>query len=208
MKLLLENWRIFLKEELLVPTDINKRIISIYDFDETIARSNTEIRVSDKETGQYYKTITTQQEYDRLVADGNYEFDFSNLEYVTDPTELIPVTNKLRNDVERGKMQVIILTARAGNAEGVHFYDDSEKNIRDMEDAKERLIDLDRIRFFTINQVGEDAEIQKRGSSLGSKKDKVDPFSKEIKTKLGPFKGPRTMGTLGPGGRIPEGKKK
>tara|TARA_R110002051_G_scaffold306004_2_gene376349 strand:- start:2537 stop:3289 length:753 start_codon:yes stop_codon:yes gene_type:complete len=250
MKLLLENWRKYLNEELLVPTDINKRVISIYDFDETIARSNTEIRVSDKETGQYYKTITTQQEYDRLVADGNYEFDFSNLEYVTDPTELVPVTNKLRNDVKRGKTQVMILTARAGNSEWeiqmyldsigipadellivgcegcnkgeyvedlvrsnptievVHFYDDSEKNIRDVEDAKERLIDLDRIRFFTINQVGEDAEIQKRGSALGAKKDRGGPRSKEAKTKLGPFKGQKAMGTLGPGGRIPEGKKK
>lgn len=252
MKLLLENWREYLKEELLVPIDIDKGVVSIYDFDETIARSNTEMKVSDKETGQYYKTITTQQEYDRLDATGDYEFDFSNLEFVIDPTELIPITNKLRNDVENIEMQVVILTARAENAEEeiqmylesidiptdkllivgcegcdkgkyvealvrknstievVHFYDDSEKNIRDMRRARERLIDdLDRIRFFTINQVGEEAEIQKRGSSLGARSKEEDFESmlfSEPKPDVQRYKG--SLGQAGPGGRIPENKGK
>jgi len=208
MKLLLENWRRFLKEDTVVPTDINRKVISIYDFDETIARSEGHIDVVDKETGQHYKRITTQQEYDKLAATGDYEFDFSNLDYVINPTELVPVTKQLRSAVESRHIQAMILTAKAGNAEGeiqmyldsigiptddliiigcagcnkgeyiedlvrrnptievVHFFDDSDTNIRDVQGARERLCDLDRLRFFFINQVGPEAEIEKRGSAV------------------------------------------
>jgi len=250
MKLLLENWRKFLKEELVVPTDINKKAISVYDFDETIAASKGQIGVYDKETGQHFKTITTQAEYDKLAETGKYDFDFSNLAYITDPTELVPVTNKLRKDVENKAMQVMILTARAGNAEGeiqmyldsigiptddlyivgcsgcdkgkyvedmarrnptievIHFYDDSEKNIRDMERAKERMADLKRIRFFMINRVDPDAEIKKQGSSLGANKERDEEADLFAKSKPTAARHKKSMGDLGPGGRIVERKKK
>jgi len=250
MKLLIENWRKFLKEELVVPTDINKKAISVYDFDETIAASKGQIGVYDKETGQHFKTITTQAEYDKLAETGKYDFDFSNLAYITDPTELVPVTNKLRKDVENKAMQVMILTARAGNAEGeiqmyldsidiptddlyivgcsgcdkgkyveemarrnptievIHFYDDSEKNIRDMERAKERMADLKRIRFFMINRVDPDAEIKKQGSSLGANKERDEEADLFAKSKPTAAKHKKSMGTAGPGGRIVERKKK
>jgi hypothetical protein len=250
MKLLLENWRKFLKEELVVPTDINKKAISVYDFDETIAASKGQIGVYDKETGQHFKTITTQAEYDKLAETGKYDFDFSNLAYITDPTELVPVTNKLRKDVENKAMQVMILTARAGNAEGeiqmyldsigiptddlyivgcsgcdkgkyvedmarrnptievIHFYDDSEKNIRDMERAKERMADLKRIRFFMINRVDADAEIEKQGSALGANKERDEEVDLFAKSKPTAARHKKSMGDLGPGGRIVERKKK
>lgn len=250
MKLLMENWRKFLTEELVVPTDINKRAISVYDFDETIAASEGQIGVYDKETGQHVKTITTQAEYDKLAETGKYDFDFSNLEYITDPTELVPVTKNLRRDVENGAMQVMILTARAGNAEGeiqmyldsigiptddlyivgcsgcnkgeyvedvvrrnptievVHFYDDSQKNIRDMQAAKERLADLKRIRFFMINQVGPDADIERRGSALGANREREEEADLFAKPRPTVARHPKSMGTRGPGGRIVERKKK
>ena len=209
MKLLLENWRRFLNEDTVVPTDINKKAISIYDFDETIARSEGHVDAYYKGTDKLYKRVTTQAGYDEILASGEeYDYDFSNLDYITDPTELVPVTNKLRKDVENRAMQVMILTARAGNAEGeiqmyldsigistddlyivgcegcdkgkyvedmvrrnptievVHFFDDSDTNIGDVQSARERLCDLDRLRFFFINQVGPEAEIEKRGSAV------------------------------------------
>ena len=246
MKLLLENWRKFLKEELVVPTDINKKAISIYDFDETIAHSDGHIDVSDKETGQFYKRITTQQEYDKLAKTGKYDFDFSNLDKVINPVELVPVTNRLRQDVKNNKMQVMILTARAPNAEDeiqmyldsigipaddlyivgcagcdkgkyieemvrrnpsievVHFYDDSIKNIRDMQAAKERLRDLERVRFLTINQINPEVEIKKMGTSLGveRKPEREDNPRPQASTHK------KSMGFLGPGGRIVERRNK
>jgi len=126
MKLLFENWRKFLTEELVVPIDINKKAISIYDFDETIAHSDGHIDVIDKETGQFYKRVTTQQEYDKLAKTGKYDFDFSNLDKVINPVELVSVTNRLRHDVKNDKMQVMVLTARAANAEDeIQMYLDS-----------------------------------------------------------------------------------
>ena len=114
-----ENWRKFLAEELVVPTDINLPNISIYDFDETIARSEGHVDAYYKGTDKLYKRMTTQAEYDKVSASGEeYDYDFSNLDYITDPTELVPVTKRLRHDVENKAMQVMILTARAGNAEG------------------------------------------------------------------------------------------
>jgi len=250
MKLLFENWRKFLAEELVVPTDINKKAISIYDFDETIARSEGHIDAYYKGTDKLYKQITTQAEYDKLAETGEYDFDFSNLEYITDPTELVPVTNRLRRAVENKAMQVMILTARAGNAEGeiqmyldsigiptddlyivgcsgcnkgeyvedlvrrnptievIHFYDDSHKNIKDMEAARERLCDLDRVRFFMINQVDEDAEMKKQGSSVCADSKAAKEADLFAEPKPGPFPGPGTMGRRGPGGRIVERKKR
>ena len=251
MKLLLENWRKFLKEDTVVPTDINKKAVSVYDFDETIARSEGHVDAYYKGTDKLYKRITTQAGYDEILASGEeYDYDFSNLDYITDPTELIPVTNKLRKDVENRAMQVMILTARAGNAEGeiqmyldsigiptddlyivgcegcdkgkyvedmarrnptievIHFYDDSEKNIRDMERAKERMADLKRIRFFMINRVDPDAELEKKGTALGPNKEReedanlfAEPDKQAIKYRPGRQK-------RGPGGMIPERKKK
>ena len=251
MKLLLENWRKYLNEELLVPTDINKRIISIYDFDETIARSEGHVDAYYKGTDKLYKRVTTQAGYDEILASGEeYDYDFSNLDYITDPTELVPVTKRLREDVESRHIQVMILTARAGNAEGeiqmyldsigiptdellivgcegcnkgeyiedlvrrnptievVHFYDDSETNIKTVQGARERLCDLDRIRFFFINQVGPKAEIDKRGSSVcvSSKSAKEADLFRDKDPQAEKYRPGRRY--IGPGGRIPEGKKK
>jgi len=250
MKLLLENWRRYLNEGSIVPTDIHRRALSVYDFDETIAASEGKIGVYDKETGQHFKTITTQAEYDKLAETGKYDFDFSDLEYITDPTELVPVTNKLRKDVENKAMQVMILTARAGNAEGeiqmyldsigiptddlyivgcegcdkgeyvedmarrnptievIHFYDDSEKNIRDMERAKERMADLKRIRFFIINRVDPDAELKKKGTALGSNKEREEDVNLFAEPKKQAIKYRPGRQKRGPGGMIPERKKK
>ena len=246
MKLLMESWRKFLIEELVVPTDINKKAISVYDFDETIARSEGHIDVYFKGTDKLYKRVTTQAEYDKLAETGEYDFDFSNLEYITNPTELVPVTKNLRRDVENAAMQVMILTARAGNAEGeiqmyldsigiptddlyivgcagcdkgqyiedvvrrnptievVHFYDDSQKNIKDMQAAKERLADLKRIRFFMINQVGPDADIERKGSALAANKEKREEADLFAKPQPTAARHSKSMGTRGPGGRIVE----
>jgi len=124
MKLLLENWRKFLKEELIVPT-INMPNLIIYDFDETIAQSEGFIIARHKETGEEQK-ITTQEEYDQLKVTEEYDFDFSNLSKITDPVEIVPITKKLRSDLRKPNTQVMILTARQPEAEDeIQIYLDS-----------------------------------------------------------------------------------
>jgi len=113
---LMENWRKYLlKEELVVPV-IDSSNLVIYDFDETIASSVGFIVTTHKETGDVGK-ITTQKEYDALLATGEYDFDFDNLNQVTDPTEITPITKHLRRDVGSSGIQVMILTARQQTAE-------------------------------------------------------------------------------------------
>ena len=77
MKLLLENWR----QYLLFENIETATRLSIFDFDETIAFSEGHINVIDKETGEEFQ-ISSQEEYDKLKADGGYEFDFTPLDEV------------------------------------------------------------------------------------------------------------------------------
>ena len=85
---------------------------------------------------------------------------------------------------------------------------DSQKNIKDMQAAKERLADLKRIRFFMINQVGPDADIERKGSALGANREREEEADLFAKPRPTAARHPKSMGTRGPGGRIVERKKK
>lgn len=108
MKLLLENWRQYVLFENIETASR----LSIFDFDETIAFTEGHINVTNKITGEEFKT-TSQEEYDELKASGKYEFDFSPLDDVNNATENPNVTRVLRNRLQDNKTQVMVLTARA-----------------------------------------------------------------------------------------------
>ena len=108
MKLLLENWRQYVLFENIETASR----LSIFDFDETIAFTEGHINVTNKITGEEFKT-TSQEEYDELKASGKYEFDFSPLDDVNNATENPNVTRILRNRLQDNKTQVMVLTARA-----------------------------------------------------------------------------------------------
>ncbi len=107
MKLLLENWRKYLNENI----GTAKRL-SIFDFDETIAFSEGYIIVINKQTGKQFN-ISSQEEYDKLKNDGGYEFDFSPLDQVNNAVENPNITSILRDRLSDSNTQVMILTARA-----------------------------------------------------------------------------------------------
>jgi len=107
MKLLLENWRKYLNENIETATRL-----SIFDFDETIAFSEGYIIVIDKQTGKQFN-ISSQEEYDKLKNDGGYEFDFSPLDQVNNAVENPNITSILRDRLADSNTQVMILTARA-----------------------------------------------------------------------------------------------
>ena len=127
MKILLENWRKFITEEVEPITTLR-----IFDFDETIAhtRSQTRVKAPDGST----TTLSNQKEFeeymeaaaakeginafdavDTLIQLG-YEIDLSDFSIVKDPDEITVVTDILRNFPENSK--TYIMTARRGNSIG------------------------------------------------------------------------------------------
>ena len=108
MKLLLENW----SKYILFENIENATRLSIFDFDETIAFTEGHINVTNKQTGERFKT-RTQEEYDAIKDDERYEFDFSPLDNVHNAVENTNITSILRDRLKDSNTQVVILTARA-----------------------------------------------------------------------------------------------
>ena len=109
MKLLLENWRQFLTEQ-------QGRRLSIFDFDDTIAASKSKTMARDQRTGEVIR-VPDQATQDAMVARGGYDFDFSEFDLIIDPEEITPIMKKLRKRLTEPNTQVMILTARAPEAE-------------------------------------------------------------------------------------------
>jgi len=127
MKLLLENWRKFINEEYEPITTLR-----IFDFDETIAHTESETRVKapdgstatlrdQKEFEEYMNAAAAKEgieafdAVDRLM-DLGYQIDLSDFSIVKDPLEISLVTDKLREFPENSK--TYIMTARRGQSLG------------------------------------------------------------------------------------------
>ena len=125
MKLIMENWRQFLTE-----SQVTK--LRIFDFDETIAFTNSSVKVvtpngkrvefpSQLAYDQYIKKMGTKlgiKDFDPVPAmmDMGYEFDYSDFSKVIDPKEndrVVKILGKVaganREDPSR---EVYIMTAR------------------------------------------------------------------------------------------------
>ena len=137
MKLIMENFKRFLREN---ASPIKK--LRIFDFDETIAFTQSSVKVITATGGRL--TLPTQEEFDRFIASEmsrlsqmghrfefdpipalveiGYEFDFSDFSRVIDPRENGQVTKIIRAVVEANKMdptrEVYVMTARADDARG------------------------------------------------------------------------------------------
>ena len=127
MKLLLENWRKFINEmEEPITT------LRIFDFDETIAHTESETRVkapdgstavlqNQKEFEQYMNSAAEREginafdPIDQLVELG-YQIDLSDFAMVKNPREITVVTDIMRNFPADSKTYII--TARRGDAIG------------------------------------------------------------------------------------------
>jgi hypothetical protein len=195
MKLLLERWNKFLKEDLNTATRL-----SVFDFDETLAYSEGSIDILDKE-GNKVQTITTQEEYDEWedapeIQSGELKFDYSNLDNITNPTEIVGITDIMRDRTSDSATQVMVVTARSSRTEDdihryldainiptddlyvkgmgdeglgrgkggfifsvleefpdireVEFYDDSQKNITDVNAAKAQALEQGMVDVFDV----------------------------------------------------------
>ena len=195
MKLLLERWNKYLNEDLNTATRL-----SVFDFDETLAFSEGKIDILDQE-GNIVQTITTQEEYDEWEDDeriksGELKFDYSDLDNITNPTEITGITKLLRDATNDPYTQVMIVTARSSKTEDdihrylaaidiptddlyvkgmgdeglgrgkggfifsvleefpnireVEFYDDSQKNITDVNAAKSQALEQGMVDAFHV----------------------------------------------------------
>jgi len=127
MKLLFENWRKFI-------TEMEEPIttLRIFDFDETIAHTESETRVKapdgtetalrGQEEFEEYMSAAAAEEgieafdaVDALVERG-YQIDLSDFSIVKDPAEITLVTDVMRNFPENSK--TYIMTARRGKSLG------------------------------------------------------------------------------------------
>ena len=194
MKLLLERWNKYLNEDLNTATRL-----SVFDFDETIAFSEANMDILDQE-GNIVHTISTKEydkwENDERIKSGELKFDYSELDVITNPTEIVAVTDIMRDRTADGSTQVMVVTARTsktsddihryldaigvptddlyikgmgdeglGRGKGgfifsileefpdikqVEFYDDSPKNIIDVNAAKAQALELGMVDVFDL----------------------------------------------------------
>ena len=127
MKLLLENWRKFIAEDYEPVTTLR-----IFDFDETIAHTESETRVTapdgstatlrDQKEFEDYMNAAAEKEgieafdaVDELKNIG-YKIDLSDFSIVKDPDEIKIVTDIMREFSDNSK--TYIMTARRGNSLG------------------------------------------------------------------------------------------
>ncbi len=127
MKLLLENWRKYLNEDYEPITTLR-----IFDFDETIAHTSSETRVTapdgstatlgdQKQFEEYMKAAAAKEGIEtfdpvRDLQELGYNIDLSDFSIVKDPDEITVVTDILRQFPKNSK--TYILTARRGNSIG------------------------------------------------------------------------------------------
>ena len=194
MKLLLERWNKYLNEDLNTATRL-----SVFDFDETLAFSEGKIDILDQ-TGNIVDTISIKDhdkwEDDERIKSGELKFEFSDLDVITNPTEIVAVTDIMRDRTADGSTQVMVVTARTsrtsddihryldaigvptddlyvkgmgdeglGRGKGgfifsvleefpdirqVEFYDDSPKNITDVNAAKAQALEQGMVDVFDV----------------------------------------------------------
>lgn len=127
MKLILENWRKFIKEDYEPVTTLR-----IFDFDETIAHTRSETRVTapdgstatlrdQKEFEEYMQAAAAKEgvevfdAVDVLIELG-YQIDLSDFSIVKEPEEIAVVTDIMKNFTADSR--TYLLTARRGNSLG------------------------------------------------------------------------------------------
>ena len=122
MKLLLERWNKYLNEDLNTATRL-----SVFDFDETLAFTEANIDILDQE-GNLVHTTTTQEEYekweeDERIKSGELKFDYSELDVITNPTEIVAMTDIMKSRTDDLSTQVMVVTARTSRtSDDIHRY--------------------------------------------------------------------------------------
>jgi len=123
MKLLIESWRRFIKEETF-PIDIEEEVLAVFDFDDTLAHTDSSSKLLNKD-GEVIRVLQTQKDQDNLTTDmeknpdkykGMY-FDFSDFSDIQNAEHDEGMVKRMVEYDKDPSAQVIILTARDPIAE-------------------------------------------------------------------------------------------
>jgi len=123
MKLLFENRRRFIKEEIF-PIDIEEEVLAVFDFDDTLAHTDSSSKLLNKD-GEVIRVLQTQKDQDNLTTDmeknpdkykGMY-FDFSDFSDIQNAEHDEDMVKRMVEYDKDPTAQVIILTARDPIAE-------------------------------------------------------------------------------------------
>lgn len=90
--------------------EAGEKKLRIFDFDDTLVRTNSNIYVTHKDGKESKLTPGEYAIYEPKEGD---KFDFSDFEKVKQPQEIKGVTRLLKNIVRVGGSEIVILTARA-----------------------------------------------------------------------------------------------
>ena len=91
-----------------------KRTVYVFDFDDTLVKTDSVIRVKPAKGKQFILTPGEFAVYDEEPGD---EFDYSDFEKLINPREIAWTNELLRKAVsEHGKKNVIVLSARTNDA--------------------------------------------------------------------------------------------
>ncbi len=100
---------------------IEGRKLRVFDFDDTLVKTNSKIYVTTSEGDKFELTPGEYAVYEPQPGD---EFDYSDFSKLIDPREIVWVCQILRNIIAKGG-EVVILTARSAEAPVYQFLEDA-----------------------------------------------------------------------------------
>ncbi len=102
------------KKKRLVKISRGYNRLVMFDFDDTLAKTEESTLVKDKETGKIVNHLRGQHEFDNYkLNDKKHYFDFSEFKEVSNFAEpILPTINLMKKFVEDSSCKVIVLTAR------------------------------------------------------------------------------------------------
>jgi phosphoglycolate phosphatase-like HAD superfamily hydrolase len=100
---------------------IDGRRLRVFDFDDTLVKTNSKIYVT---SGTGDKFELTPGEYAVYESQPGDEFDYSDFSKLIDPREIVWTGRILRNILSKGG-EVVILTARSAQAPVYQFLEDA-----------------------------------------------------------------------------------
>ena len=134
------------------------KTLHIFDFDDTLVRSESQIRIIHPDG---LEEILTSEEYAKYIPTGDEIFDFSDFdEYPTNPEIIEEVFAELRSAIALdGPGSVVILTARSNPTPVQEFLQDNNitgieiQTVGDINPMKKARYVLDRIKNDDFEEV-------------------------------------------------------
>lgn len=111
----------FVREVLIESLRAERKKLRVFDFDDTLVKTNSLIRITSKSGDKFELTPGEYAVYEAQPGD---QFDYSDFDKLIDPVEIKWTAKILRSIVSAGS-EVVILTARAAQEPVSQFLEES-----------------------------------------------------------------------------------